>query len=88
MVYKKSDISQENLCYNIWYLNRNNCIVKNIFILCILLLGEQPRKFPQIFIHFTIFHSVSIFNWFISLVIVVIFHALLNIHVWLVYSLF
>ena len=27
----------ENLCYIIWYLNGNNWVVKNIFIVCLLL---------------------------------------------------
>ena len=32
---EESDVSRENLCYNIWYLNRNNRVVNNIFIMCL-----------------------------------------------------
>ena len=32
-----SDSSQENLCYIIWYVKRNNCVLNTVFILCLLM---------------------------------------------------
>ena len=92
----ESDVSRENLCCIIWYLKRNNCIVKNIFIACLLLLGETITSwsplitlcyspFLRTFINLTRFHSVSIFNGFIMLVSVMLLHAFLNLHVWLIF---
>ena len=34
----ESNAGQENLCYIICYLKRNNCALKTIFIVCLLLL--------------------------------------------------
>ena len=33
---EESKVIQENLCYIILYVNRNNCTVKNLFIVCLL----------------------------------------------------
>ena len=63
------------------YVKRNNCIVKTIFIVCLLLLGGWPRHdaplitpcyspFLCTFIYLTRFHSVPIFNGFVPLVII------------------
>ena len=35
----KNDVSWENIHYILWYIKRNNCIVKNILIVWLLLLG-------------------------------------------------
>ena len=34
---KESNISWENYCYTIWYVKRNNCVVKTLCIVCLLL---------------------------------------------------
>ena len=43
MLEKENKISQENPSNIHWYLQRNNWVVKNIFIVSLLLLGELPR---------------------------------------------
>ena len=40
MVLMEKDISWENLFNIIFYLKRNKCVVKNIFIVSLLLLGK------------------------------------------------
>ena len=42
MVYSKRLHSRKTLLYYV-VLNRNNCVVKNLFIICLLFLGGWPR---------------------------------------------
>ena len=90
---EESDVSGENLYYIIWYLKRKKCIVKNLFIMCLLLQrGINTPWIPliiicysiffQTFIYLEIFHSVSIFKGFIMLVRIMLIHAFLNLHAW------
>ena len=45
---EESGVSWENLCYIIWYLKRNNCIVKTLFIACLLLQGRMTTPWSHL----------------------------------------
>ena len=73
------NISWENLCCIIWYINRNSRVLKTIIIMCLLLQrGMTTPWIPLItlcyspflwmFIYLGTFHSVAIFNGLILLV--------------------
>ena len=86
--YIWKDPSWENLCYNIWYLNRNNYIVKTIFyrvfIVVMVITKWCPlitpcySPFLRMFIHLNIFQYASILNGCITLVIIMILHSFLK----------
>ena len=65
------DIIIENLCYTTWYLNRNNCVVKTIFIVCLLLqsgMNASRNPLTTIFIvpffgHLFIWQDFTL-SWF------------------------
>ena len=75
---EESNNIQENLCYSIWYSKRKNCVVKNLFIVCVYCkrnghnrkLFNTSLLYPPFFtlIYLMRFHSVSLFNGFIPLV--------------------
>ena len=67
--YRRNWCQSENLCYIIWYLERNNCVVKTLFIVCLLLQRGMTTSgillitfwystFIRTFIQLTKFHSV------------------------------
>ena len=60
-LYIEKEVSQENL-YDIYsFLERNNYIMKTLFIKCLLLLWELPRH-ESLFI--TIFYSPFLRDFF------------------------
>ena len=89
----ESNASRENLCYIIWYINRNNCVVKNILIICLLLKMLMTTSwsrlktlctciFLQTFIfiwrHFTMSQfSTGLFHWWEFMIL----HVFDNLHV-------
>ena len=53
---QESDVSQENIYYIIWYLKRNNCVLKNIFIVYLLLQrGLKTSLIPLITLFYITF---------------------------------
>ena len=71
-------------------LRCENTLIVFIIIIKRLKTSRSPlitncySQFLPKFIHLTIFHSVSIFNGFIPLVIVMILHVFINLYVWLI----
>ena len=85
-------LDQINYCI-IWYLKRNKCILKYIFILCLLFQRVMNISwipfitlcyipFPHTFIYLEKFRSISIVNRFIPLVKVMLLHFFIKTHVW------
>ena len=91
---EESNASQEKLCYIILYFKEKQLSCENYFIVFIIFMGITTSLCPLITlfripfictpIHLTGFYSVSIFNRFIQLVSVMLSHALINFHVWLI----
>ena len=77
-VFKQKQVCCENNFY------RGFIIVKGITASWSPLLNICYSSFLWTFIHVTRFQSVSIFNGFISLVIIILLHAFLNLHLWLI----
>ena len=58
-VIEESDVRKENLCYIIWCLNRNNCIVNSFYRVLIILRGITTSRIPLI--TFVIIHFFHMF---------------------------